>query len=49
MKLVSPPSPNTRCHSLDMDKRKIARQGKRDLIKTNVPGLPVREPSASPS
>ena len=48
-KLVSPPSPNTRCHSLDMDKRKIARPGKPDLIDTNVPGLPFREPSTIPS
>jgi hypothetical protein len=48
-KIVSPPSPNTRCHSLDMDKRKIARPGKPDLIDTNVPGLPFREPSTIPS
>ena len=48
-KLVSPPSPNASFHSLDMEKIKIARPGKPDLIDTNVPGLPFREPNASQS
>ena len=47
-RVVTPPSLNTCCHSLDMDKIKVARPGKPGLIDTNVPRLPFKKPSNIP-